>query len=207
MIKDIIKKIVKVLFKNFYERRYTNHPIYLKYYIAQKLFKFNSKAYWPVDWRSNIIGSEYIYVGVGSAPGYNLGCYITASKDSPLYIGDYTIIAANVILPSRNHNIYNYRVHDKGGIRIGDYCWLGANVTILPNVELGNHTIIGAGSVVTKSYKDGYAILAGNPARVIKKLNKEQCIEKKDLCEYHGYIKKEYFNSFKKKHLKIEQVI
>lgn len=53
-----------------------------------------------------------------------------------------------------------------GNITLGDNVWLGGNVTILPGVELGNNVIVGAGSVVTKSFPDGVTI-AGNPAREI----------------------------------------
>ncbi|WP_313956854.1 acyltransferase [Aliarcobacter cryaerophilus] len=169
----------------------------------QKIFFFNKKVYWPVDWKSKIIGSEYIYIGVGSAPGYSFGCYITASEKSPIFIGDYVIIAPNVIMPGRNHNLYNYKVHDDGGITIGNYCWIGANSVILPNVELGNHVIVGAGSVVTKSFKDGYVVIAGNPAKIVRHLDKDKCIEYKDKNEYHGYIKKSQFDSFRKNRLHI----
>ena len=56
-----------------------------------------------------------------------------------------------------------HRVRGKP-ITIGDYCWLGANVTVLPGVTIGNRCIIGAGSVVTKDVPDD-SIYAGNPAR------------------------------------------
>jgi acetyltransferase-like isoleucine patch superfamily enzyme len=46
----------------------------------------------------------------------------------------------------------------------------------LPEVELGDFTIVGAGAVVTKSFKEGYCVLAGNPASIIKNLNKESCL-------------------------------
>lgn len=44
------------------------------------------------------------------------------------------------------------------------------NSVILPGVTLGNHTIVGAGSVVTKSFPEGNCVIVGNPGRVIKKL-------------------------------------
>ena len=44
------------------------------------------------------------------------------------------------------------------------------NSVVLPGVHLGNNTIVGAGSVVTKSFMDGNCIIAGNPARIIKRL-------------------------------------
>ncbi|MCP8853648.1 sugar O-acetyltransferase [Latilactobacillus sakei] len=56
-----------------------------------------------------------------------------------------------------------------GAITIGDHVWLGANVTILPGVSLGNNVVVGAGSVVTKSYPDN-VILVGNPARVLREI-------------------------------------
>ena len=48
------------------------------------------------------------------------------------------------------------------------------NAVILPGVELGDHTIVGAGAIVTKSYPEGYCVLVGNPARPIKKVVKDE---------------------------------
>lgn len=203
MIKSFLLTILKFLLPEVYKRRRVNQPIFLKHYVMQKILFFNSSCYWPVDWRSTVIGSKYILVGIGSAPGYSFGCYIVASEKSPITIGNYTIIAPNVILPGRNHNVYNYRQHEDGGINIGNYCWIGANSVILPNVMLGDHVVVGAGSVVTKSFENGHVIIAGNPAKIIKYLNKSKCAEIKDKYQYHGYIKKENFNSYRKKNLKI----
>lgn len=54
-------------------------------------------------------------------------------------------------------------------IVIGDNCWIGADVTILPGVTIGSDTIIGAGSVVTKDIPDR-VIAVGNPCRVLRKI-------------------------------------
>jgi acetyltransferase-like isoleucine patch superfamily enzyme len=54
--------------------------------------------------------------------------------------------------------------------KIGDRVWIGANVTVLKGVTIGNDAVIGAGSVVTKDIPDG-AIAVGNPARVIRYKN------------------------------------
>ena len=75
------------------------------------------------------------------------------------------------------------------------------NSVILPNVILGDFTIVGAGSVVTKSFRDGYCIIAGNPAKIIKKLNKEDCVEFRNNSEYNGYIQNKKFNFYQKSFL------
>ena len=71
----------------------------------------------------------------------------------------------------------NYDPLDLGRYRpakpviIGDHCWLGMNSVILPGVTLGAHTIVAAGSVVTRSFPDGLCVLAGAPARLVKSLS------------------------------------
>ena len=57
--------------------------------------------------------------------------------------------------------------------QIKEYAWVGAGATILPGVCIGRHAIVGAGSVVTKDVPD-YAVAVGNPAKVIKMLDKEK---------------------------------
>ena len=47
-------------------------------------------------------------------------------------------------------------------------CWIGFNAVILPGVILGDNTIVGAGSIVTKSFESGHCVIAGNPAKIIK---------------------------------------
>lgn len=59
---------------------------------------------------------------------------------------------------------------DGKDVIIGKKCWIGMNAIILPGVKLGDNTIVGAGSVVTKSFPDGNLVIAGNPAKIINKL-------------------------------------
>lgn len=61
---------------------------------------------------------------------------------------------------------------------------------IMPGVELGPRTIVGAGSVVTHSFPDGYCVIAGNTAKLIKTLDKEKFIPTKYATEYYGFIPK-----------------
>ena len=52
-------------------------------------------------------------------------------------------------------------------ISIGNNCWIGGNAVINPGVKLGHNVVVGAGSVVTKSFEDN-VVIAGNPAKVIQ---------------------------------------
>lgn len=92
---------------------------------------------------------------------------------SKITIQEKVMIADNCYIGDSEH-IYNKRqaiidsgIQSRGDIVIGDGSWIGANVCILPNVSIGKHCVVGAGSVVTKSIPD-YTIAVGNPARIIK---------------------------------------
>jgi acetyltransferase-like isoleucine patch superfamily enzyme len=103
-------------------------------------------------------------------PGYMLGCYIQAANG--IEIGKNVRIGPSVKLISANHDIYDYDKFIKTNpIILNDNCWLASNVTILPGVEIGEHTIVAAGAVVTKSFKQGNCILAGVPAKVVKTIS------------------------------------
>ena len=57
----------------------------------------------------------------------------------------------------------------RGTVELGNDCWIGAGVIIMPNVKIGECSIVGAGSVVTKDVS-AYTIVAGVPAKEIKKI-------------------------------------
>lgn len=171
------------------ETKATQTPVFFSHYIAQKVLRINAKAYWPMHFSSKVFGVRNIKIGVETCPGYMPSCYIQA--ESHIEIGDYTQIGPGVGIISTNHSVEDNRVNvDKGGIKIGRYCWLGMNSVILSGVELGDFTIVGAGAIVTKSFKEGYCVLAGNPAVIIKKLDPSICVEHKSEIEYIGFIRK-----------------
>lgn len=195
-IRDYLNKIETFITKNIwflrcvYETKGSSIEISISNLILQKIIGFNRFVPWPVHRSSRIFGLRWIKIGKNTAPGGSHGCYIFAKENSPIEIGDYTIVAPNVCIAGFNHDIYDISIfQDGGGVKIGRYCWLGMNSVVLPGVTIGDHTIVAAGCVVTKSFTEGYCILAGNPARKIRDLDKDKIIEKRHPFEYVGYKK------------------
>lgn len=86
-------------------------------------------------------------------------------------IGRGTYIAPNVGIITANHDFNSLDGHVEGkSIKIGERCWIGMNVVLLPGVVLGPKSIVAAGAVVTKSYPEGNIVLAGIPAKPMKKI-------------------------------------
>lgn len=97
------------------------------------------------------------------------GCYINAADG--LLIGRGTIWGPNVAIVSQNHDIDDFALAPPTkGIKIGRLCWIGVGAVILPGVTLGDRTIVGANSVVNRSFPDGHVVIAGAPARPVRQL-------------------------------------
>ncbi|WP_299548828.1 acyltransferase [Seonamhaeicola sp.] len=195
----IIKSIPSLRF--FYETRHTQTPIRFRMWFFQKILGFNRKAYWPVHFTSIVSNYKNIYVGIDTSPGYSPGCYIQGG--GIVYVGDYTQIAPNVGIISSNHDLHDSRKKVVGEVKIGKYCWIGMNAMILPDITIGDFTIVAAGSIVTKSFPKGHCVIGGNPAKIIKNLEKEKCIPFKNKFEYNGYIRNKDFELFRKRNLNV----
>lgn len=155
-------------------RREMSVGFYLTDFLFRRILRQNAGVPWAVHHTSIIHCPERIVLGRNVFPGDSPGVYINASNG--ITFGDYTNIGPNVGIISSNHDVVNNDLHVAAApIKIGRFCWIGFGAVILPEVELADFTIVGAGAVVTKSYTDGYCVLAGNPARIIKYLNKEEC--------------------------------
>ncbi|WP_099224524.1 sugar O-acetyltransferase [Listeria costaricensis] len=103
-------------------------------------------------------------------------------------IGDYVLFGPRAGIYTSNHSIWPEE-REKGGciakpVKIGSRVWLGANVIVNPGVTIGENTIIGSGSVVTKSIPAG-VIAAGNPCRVIRPITES---DRTDYFE-NGHLK------------------
>jgi acetyltransferase-like isoleucine patch superfamily enzyme len=143
-------------------------------FVFRRILRQNAGVKWAVHHTATIHCPEKIKKGIGTYPGDSPGVYINAQNG--VVIGDYTNLGPNVGIISANHDYINNESYSSHApITIGKHCWLGKDANIMPGVSLGDFTIVGAGAIVTKSFTDGYCVLAGNPAAVIKQLNKTDC--------------------------------
>jgi acetyltransferase-like isoleucine patch superfamily enzyme len=110
------------------------------------------------------------------APQVYINSNATFLDVCPITIGSRTLIGPNCSFFAATHPIDPFVRNGLNGpelgkpITIGEDCWFGGNVTVLPGVTIGRGVTVGAGSVVTKDVED-FVVVAGNPARVVKRLN------------------------------------
>jgi acetyltransferase-like isoleucine patch superfamily enzyme len=139
-----------------------------KYYFWQKILRINSHVDWPVHRTSQVKCPEKIQRG-NRNPGMGMGCYIDGRNG--IIIGDNTWIGPRVSIISMEHNLNDYTQNTPNKpIKIGRDCWLATGSIITAGVELGDHVIVAAGAVVTKSFPSN--VLIGEvPARIIQHLD------------------------------------
>lgn len=112
------------------------------------------------------------HIAIGKKSGIGSKCRVPSN----VVIGEKVMMAEEVIIFNQNHNFndINKPIRDQGykkqsKLQIEDGVWIGSRVIVLPQVtKIGKGSIIGAGSVVTKNIEE-YTIVAGNPAKIIKK--------------------------------------
>ncbi len=114
-------------------------------------------------------GGKHVHFGKNVYANYNL----TMVDDSHIYVGDNTMIGPNVTIATAGHPIdpalrdvqaqFNMEVH------IGRNVWIGGGCVLLPGVSIGDNTVIGAGSIVTKDIPAN-VVAYGNPCRVIREI-------------------------------------
>ena len=140
--------------------------------ISNRLWGDNRKIPWPVNPRSIVSNCQNIKFDLDDLHVFQVpGCYFQ-NHDGQIIIGKGCYIAPNVGLITTNHDICCINKHVEGkDIILGKECWIGMNSVILPGVTLGDHTIVAAGAVVNKSFHDGYCVIGGVPAKILKKLD------------------------------------
>lgn len=178
--KDLFQRRVEVkkLFKAY--NKTDDEEVELRNQIMQRLFKSVGKNVWiEPDFRcefgKNISIENDVYI--------NFGCIILDCAE--VTIGSHTLLGPNIGLYAANHST-DATERINGGcygkpIHIGKNVWLGGDVKILGGVSIGDNTIIGAGSIVTKSIPSN-VIAVGNPCRVVRE------ITDKDKTDYSKII-------------------
>jgi maltose O-acetyltransferase len=109
--------------------------------------------------------------------GNNSGIGINASIAGKTIIGDHVMMGPDCAIYNRNHDFTRLDIpmNEQGYseekiVVIGDDVWIGGRVTILPGIRIGKGSIIAAGAVVVKDVPD-YAVVGGNPSRILKYRN------------------------------------
>jgi acetyltransferase-like isoleucine patch superfamily enzyme len=127
------------------------------------------------DYGKVVVSTTLNHIGKFIRIGNNVGIgeYAYLGGAGGLTIGDDCIIGQYFSCHPENHNFQmrdtpiRHQGVSRSGIRLGKNCWVGAKVTLLDGVSVGDHSVIAAGAVVTKSFPP-YSVLGGVPARVIK---------------------------------------
>lgn len=156
--------------------------------LKEMLAEVGEGCYIEPPFHSNF-GGRHVHFGKFVYANFNL----TMVDDTHIYVGDYTMFGPNVIVATAGHPIlpelrekqyqFNMPIH------IGKRCWIGAGAVILPGVTIGDDTVIGAGSVVTKDIPAN-VVAVGNPCRVMREIGthdrkyyyKEREIDYNTIC-------------------------
>lgn len=165
----IKKKILYVMYSLTAKKMPVSRRLKCSKYIRNFFFKLITNN------KSNNIniekGAEFgPNVKLGSGSGIGVNCELIGD----IKIGENVMMGPEVVMITRNHkfNNLNKPINKQGyekerTIQICDNVWIGRRVIILPGVKIESGCIIGAGSIVTKSFPK-QAIIAGNPAKIIK---------------------------------------
>lgn len=165
----LFRRLVNFLYPKYFRPKYgysTYYRVLKKYGFYQKILKINNRVKWPVDKTSVVVCSEKIVKGYMCDPGDNIANYIQASNG--IVFGNNVELGPGVKIISSNHNLDNFSKSVKANpIIIGNNVWIGANVVVLPEVNIGDNVVIGAGAIVVKDIPSN-SIAVGNPCKVIK---------------------------------------
>ncbi len=186
-MKSVVKLCIAMFIgKLFYKKEYLRGRHFSKTYsggwswvmtnfFMQKVIGINRAVPFPVDFRMKIANWKNIEFDLDDMNIFQKAGNYYQAVEARINIGKGTQIANGVAIITSNHDLQDITIHSKGkDVCIGKECWIGSNAVILPGVHLGEHTVVGAGSVVTKSFLGGWCVIAGVPAKIIKSIPKSE---------------------------------
>ncbi|MBZ9674725.1 DapH/DapD/GlmU-related protein [Mesorhizobium sp. ES1-1] len=143
----------------------------LKAIWQRNILRIAKPAPWPIGLTTYISSFNNVVFHIDDLNNFQSPGVYMQNFGGLIFIGRGTYIGPNVGIITANHDIRNLDVHlSAKNVVIGDRCWLGMNSVILPGVTLLPQTIVAAGSIVTKSFDEGKIVVAGNPAKIVKRL-------------------------------------
>lgn len=175
-MKRLVRIILLVLYYGFARHlpvssnKYTLWARFIRRLVCRPLFNYAGR---------NINIEKGAAFGTGSQIeiGDNSGIGINCQLFGPIKIGCDVMMSSDVIILTANHKFdrLDIPMRQQGSnsprpVTIEDDVWIGTRVIILPGVKIAKGAIIGAGAIVTKDVP-GYAIVGGNPAKIIKYRN------------------------------------
>lgn len=188
-------KIYDSLEKQLYDRRVLMSEICIKYNNLPEAHPDRAKLLKEIFPHSDeslfVRGPVFVDYGENTYFGKNVyfNFNLVILDVCPVHIGNNCFFGPNISILTALHSLVAserelYFDEEKGyvtdreygaPITIGNDCWFGGNVTILPGVTIHDNVVVGAGSVVTHDLESGW-VYAGNPAKKIKEIKKEDSI-------------------------------
>lgn len=139
--------------------------------LKEMLGAVGENCYIEIPFRANW-GGKHVFIGDHFYSNFNL----TLVDDGNIYFGDHVMVGPNVTITAVGHpvepNLRRCGMQFCADVHIGNNVWLGANVVIVPGVTIGDNSVIGAGSVVTKDIPAN-VVAVGNPCRVLREIGEK----------------------------------
>lgn len=175
-----------------YDANYETDIIKMREKCADLCYEFNACRPSDVDKQKELIGKIignikgnivvtapfYCDYGINISVGDNFytNHNVTILDGAPVTFGDNVFIAPDCVFSTAGHPIdveqRNMGLEIALPISVGNNVWIGAHVTVLPGVSIGDNTVIGAGSVVNRDIPSG-VVAVGNPCKVLRKITEE----------------------------------
>lgn len=172
-----MKSITKTFYKigNFSSIEYPCNAVSGAEYISIGNNFTAHKGLWLAVY--NVPEFEKPKINIGNGVCINYDCQITAINS--IIIGNDVLMGSRVLITDHSHGEITKdelakaplkrRLYSKGPVVIGNRVWIGSGAAIMPGVTIGDNCVIGANSVVTKSFPAN-SIIGGNPAKIIRQL-------------------------------------